>query len=282
MMRQRFYGALAGVFLAATAHADTAKDRIVSVGGDITEIIYALGQEHKLVARDVTSNHPAAALDLPDVGYIRRLSPEGVMSVSPSKIISAEGSGPPEAIELLREADIPLVEIPGGFSRDAVGAKIRAVGAALGAEPEAETLAAKIDADIQSAIDKMAHAGGKRVLFILSAAGGRVMAAGRETAPDAMIRMVGGVNAVEGFEGYKPLTDEAIIQTNADVILLMARTGDHAITNDQMRAHPALGAVPAVKNDAIVRMDGMLLTGFSVRTGEAVTRLAEALAKAGQ
>ena len=108
---------LAAILLIATsARADAPATRIVSVGGAITEIIYALGEQDRLVARDVTSNFPAQARELPDVGYIRRLSPEGILSVNPDLIIAQEGAGPPETIELLNEAQIPMVEIPEGFA----------------------------------------------------------------------------------------------------------------------------------------------------------------------
>ena len=110
----------------------------------------------------------------------------------------------------------------------------------------------------------------KRVLFILSMQGGRVMAAGSNTSADGIIALAGGVNAVTDFEGFKPLTDEAIARSGADVILMMDRSGDHEAANEQLLSHAALKALPAARNNAVVRMDGMKLLGFSVRTGEAV------------
>ena len=69
--------------------------RLVSIGGDVTEIIYALGEEKRLIARDSTSLYPKEATQLPDVGYMRALSPEGILAVNPTAIIAVEGSGPP-------------------------------------------------------------------------------------------------------------------------------------------------------------------------------------------
>jgi len=108
------------------------KSRIVSAGGSITEIIHELGQIDRVVARNTTSNFPASVMDLPDVGYMRRLSPEGVLSVAPDLIIAIEGSGPKETIELLSEADIPFVTIPNDYSRKGIIAKVNAVATALG------------------------------------------------------------------------------------------------------------------------------------------------------
>ena len=119
--------------------------RLVTIGGSITEIVYALGEESRLVARDSTSIYPAAALSLPDVGYMRALSPEGVLSVDPSAILALEGSGPRDAIDVLAKASVPLVMVPETFDRDGILDKIRIVGAALDAQAKADALAAKVE-----------------------------------------------------------------------------------------------------------------------------------------
>src|SRR5690606_20289178 len=82
-------------------------NRVVAVGGSITEIVYALGEEKRLAGRDSTSVYPPEALQLPDVGYMRQLSPEGVLSVSPDAILMLEGSGPPSALDVLGKASVP-------------------------------------------------------------------------------------------------------------------------------------------------------------------------------
>lgn len=73
---------IAAAFAGHMALADPAT-RIVSVGGSVTEIVYALDQQHRLIARDTTSVFPAEARQLPDIGYQRALAPEGVLSVAP-------------------------------------------------------------------------------------------------------------------------------------------------------------------------------------------------------
>lgn len=270
-------GALA-LMLSTTLQANEAPSRIVSVGGAVTEIVYALEEEDRLVARDTTSNFPLEARDLPNVGYIRRLSAEGVLSVNPDLILSESGAGPLETMELLREAAIPVAEINDGFTREAISEKILTVAEILGVREKGEALAAETDAAIAKAIAKVDTSDRPKVLFILSTAGGRVMAAGSNTSADAIIALAGGENAAVGFEGFKPMTDEAIATSGAEVILMMARHGEEDASNDALRAHPAIGQTPAVMNDAVIRMDGMLLLGFSVRTAQAISELADALA----
>lgn len=254
--------------------------RLVSIGGAITEIVYALGEGDRLIARDTTSTYPEAAGALPDVGYMRALSPEGVLSVGPSAVLAAEGSGPPATMSVLQKATVPLILVPEGYDRDAILRKIRITGAALGVAAKAEELAGKVDADLQAAEDAAkAMSGGKRVLFILSMQGGRIMAAGSGTAADGVVRMAGGTNAMSAFPGYRQVSEEAVMMAQPDVILMMERGGGTGIAEDELFAHPAIAGTPAGKNRALLRMDGSYLLGFGPRTASAVRDLSARLAE---
>ncbi|MCO5147947.1 MAG: ABC transporter substrate-binding protein [Aquamicrobium sp.] len=252
--------------------------RVVSVGGSLTEIVYALGEEEHLVARDSTSVFPAEANELPDIGYMRALSPEGVLSINPSVILLLEGSGPPETLEVLGKASVPLVTVPDRFDREGIVQKIGIVGDVLGVADRAEKLAAEVSADIDAARALTADVKDrKKVLFVLSLQGGRVLASGTGTAADGIIGMAGGVNAVTGYSGYKQLSDEALIEAAPDVILVMDRGGDHQTQAGELLAHPAIAATPAAANKKVVRMDGAFLLGFGPRTAAAARELAGAL-----
>ncbi|MGE0501843.1 MAG: hemin ABC transporter substrate-binding protein [Rhizobiaceae bacterium] len=264
----------------AFEEGDVFKDasRVASIGGSLTEIVYALGEEGRLVARDSTSLYPEAALRLPDVGYMRALSPEGVLSVNPSAIIALEGSGPKEAVDVLKKASVQYVEVPETFDRDGILSKIRIVGKALSVDAKADALAGQVDADMKAAEALTAKvAAKKRVLFILSTQGGKILASGADTAADGIIRMAGGLNAVEGFSGYKQIADEAAVIAAPDIILMMDRGGDHGAADSELLAHPAIAPTPAGKAGAVLRMDGSYLLGFGPRTAGAVRDLAVAL-----
>jgi iron complex transport system substrate-binding protein len=249
--------------------------RMVAVGGSVTEIVYALGEQARLVARDSTSLFPEAAQDLPDVGYMRALSPEGVLSVDPDGILALEGSGPPEAVAVLRTASIPMVTIPETYDRAGILAKIGAVGKAIGADAQAEALASSVARDLDAATAATAGiTDRKKVLFILSLQGGKVLASGSGTAADGIIALAGGVNAVTAFQGYKQMTDEAVIEAAPDVVLMMDRGGDHDASLGELMAHPAIGATPAAATRSLVRMDGGYLLGFGPRTAAAARELA--------
>lgn len=278
--------ALAGLLVVASPLAGFADEtavlpdtsRVVSIGGAITEIVFALGEEKMLVARDSTSVYPEAALALPDVGYMRQLSPEGVLSVNPTGILALSGSGPKEAVDVLKKASVPYVEIKESFDHSGIVDRVRMVGKAIGAGAKSEVLADQIDAKLQEAEKLTAGVTErKRVLFILSMQGGKIQAAGANTAANGIIELAGGVNAVQGYSGYKQLTDEAAIEANPDVILMMTRGGDHGASEAELFAHPAIAATPAGAARRLIKMDGAYLLGFGPRTADAIKDVATAL-----
>jgi iron complex transport system substrate-binding protein len=250
--------------------------RVVSIGGSITEIIYDLGEEGRLVGRDTTSFYPEAALKLPDVGYMRALSPEGVLSINPTAIIAVEGSGPKEAIDVLKKASVPFVWVPENYTAASVSEKIRIVGKALGVDAKAEKLSAEVEANLAAAQEETKNIKTrKRVLFVLSAAGGKIMAAGTKTAANGIIELAGADNVVTAFSGYKAMTDEAIITANPDVILIMNSEGPRSISDMDLLSNKAIAATPAGQSKSIIRMDGQYMLGFGPRTSEAVHDLAK-------
>ncbi|MEP4194808.1 MAG: ABC transporter substrate-binding protein [Aliishimia sp.] len=263
----------------AAAGSSETTGNIVSIGGSVTEIVYALDQQHRLIARDTTSVFPPEVTALPDVGYVRALSPEGVLSVGPELVIAEEGAGPAMAVDVLRKSSIPYVDVPQSDSPEGVLSKIRVVGDALGVPERAETLAQSVAKDFESAVALVAThpVDQRRVLFVLSTQGGRIMAAGTDTGADAIIALAGGTNVIQSFEGYKLVTEEAIAAAQPDVILMMDRRGGHANTNAELWAMPALAKTPAARRDAVVRIDGLLLLGFGPRTPQAITSLHAAL-----
>jgi iron complex transport system substrate-binding protein len=254
--------------------------RLVTIGGAVTEIVYDLGLGDRIIARDTTSYYPEQALKLPDIGYMRQLSPEGVLSVNPSAILMIEGSGPQTTLDVLSKAAVPVVAIPEGYDRDAIVAKIKAIGKALHVEARADELAARVGADVDAA----AAAGAavpddkrKRVLFVLSIANGKIMAAGAQTAADGILKLAGATNAVGGFHGYKPLNDEAIIDARPDLILMMDQGGPSSASDAEILANAAVALTPAGKHKALLRMNSLTLLGFGPRTAEAIRSLSKTL-----
>lgn len=267
-----------GIFLAVLATPLAAQERVIVLGGGLAEIVYALGQEHRLVGRDTTASFPPEIMALPDVGYVRALSPEGLLALDPDLILASEGSGPMETVQIMQAASVPFVQITEDPSAAAVLERVTAIAAHLGTEAAGAALVAQLEAEFAALAEvTQAVTTPKRVMFILSASGGRINAAGRDSGAEAMIRLAGGVNAFDDFSGYRLLSDEAITAAAPDVILMMDRGGDHALSDAEILAHPALGLTPAAEQGAVIRMNGIYLLGFGPRTAQAAQELHGAL-----
>lgn len=264
--------------LASAVRAQSSGRRIVAAGGVITEILYALGQQDLLVGVDTTSLHPTTAMrDKANVGYVRALSAEGILSLKPTDLLAVEGAGPPDTIKLLAEAGVRVERVSEDTSEAGVVARIRTIGAFAGASTKAESLAARVAEDF--AVLKRqrdAIATPKRVLFILSLQNGRVMVGGAKSSADSIIQLAGAVNAASAVEGYKPLTDEGLIAAAPDVLLMMSHN-THAASPDQVFAQPALAATPAARTRSLVAMDALYLLGFGPRTADAALDLMKAV-----
>ena len=253
--------------------------KIISIGGTLTEIVYALGAGDRLIARDTTSTYPAEAQNLPDVGYMRNLSPEGILSLRPEAILLDQQSGPASTIEILENAGVPMVEVAEHFTREGINEKILKIGHALHKQEKAQQLIATVDEEFaknDALLKDLPHT--KRILFVLTIQNGRLMAAGKNTAADGIIKLAGATNAIDGFNGYKLLTDEAIIGARPDLILLMAHSATNT-TVDDINKIPAIETTPAFKKRAIKQMDGLYLLGFGPRTPIAIREVIQTLYK---
>ncbi|MDD2867514.1 hemin ABC transporter substrate-binding protein [Neomegalonema sp.] len=284
-MRRKLLGLLAGVAAlalgAGSAPAgaeEAAAARVVSLGGDLTEIAFALGAGGSIVAADDTATWPEAAAELPKVGYVRRFSPEGVLGLTPDLVIAAHDAGPELALERLRSAGLEVKVAPDGEGWDSVAPKIAFVGEALKRPAEAEALIEETTthmAAVQAVLEKTDERPG--VIFIMSDQRGSPMAAGRGTAADAVIALAGGRNVITEYEGYKPLSRESAAAIAPDVVLVP----NHVLASmggiEGVKARPEFAASPAAREDRILAMDAMKLLGFGPRTPEAVEELATAL-----
>lgn len=252
--------------------------RVISVGGSITEIVYALGAADRLVAVDSTSSYPPEADELPDVGYMRRLSAEPILALEPERILMVDDAGPPATIGQLRAAGIDIVTLPDEPTLEGVREKVRQVATALDLRDAGDALISQINTAIGEVTARLAEVSARpRVLFMLSIGNGAPLAAGTETSAASIIGLAGGRNALEGFSGYKPLSPEAAAAAAPDVILVTQRTLDQLGGREALLSRPELAASPAAKTDRLIAMDALLLLGFGPRTPESMAQLAQAL-----
>jgi len=266
--------------------------RIVSVGGALTEIVYALGAQGELVGVDTTSLYPAVAQQLPQVGYARTLSAEGVLSLAPTQLIATEEAGPQAVLRQVRDAGVPVAVLNANNQFEGLLERVKQVGQITGRADSAARLAQALQQQWDGALGKVRQRSPSpvqsavRVLFILAHAPNQVMVGGRQTGADAMLAYAGAVNVMGGqgglggFAGYKPLTPEAVIAARPDIVLVTDQGLKASGGVDGILKLPGLAQTPAGRKHRIVSLEAMLLLGFGPRMPQALAELDAAFAKA--
>ena len=250
-------------------------ERIVTADGSLTEIIYALQAEDTLVGVDTTSNYPENATQLPQIGYKRSISVEGVLSLNPDLLLTTEESGPPKSINQLKQTGLKVKQFSAAPTVEAVQAKITGIAELLGKADKGEILWNDVQSKIEAAKAKTKQVKQPvRVLFVLGMNEKSPIVAGHNTHAESMIKLAGGINAIEGLEGYKPITPEAVAVANPDIILMMARK-EHSIPADKLFSQPGFMLTKAAKTQGLISMEGMYLLGFGPRIGDAIHELSE-------
>ncbi|MCJ2046201.1 ABC transporter substrate-binding protein [Methylobacterium sp. J-078] len=245
--------------------------RIASLGGAVTEILWDLGAGPRIAVVDTTSTFPAEVLrQKPNAGYLRALSAEGLLSVRPDLVIAAEGAGPPAVLALVEEAGVPVRWVREPPSAEGVLDKILAVGRLAGLAAEAEALRQAVAARFTALAQARARV--ERpigALVVLSLANGRVMVGGRNSTADGILALAGIRNAADRIEGFKPITDEAIVAAAPNLVVMMASEGSPPTPEAVFAPGTALAQSPAAARQALVTLDGLTLLGFGPRTPEA-------------
>ncbi len=253
------------------AHADP--QRVVGLGGSVTEIIYDLGQGKRLVAADDSSIYPAAALKLPRVGYYRSVPVEGVIAMSPDLVLASENAGPPKALERLRDLGIDLEVVSDSPSVESLYKRIEQIAKELEVPQEGEKLIAQVRREVQKA--QAVPSTPRRALVLLNRTG-PMMAAGGDTAANAVLHLAGLENVLASQQGYKPISAEGLATLQPDMIIISAASAKAAGGIDKVKAGAGIATTPAAREDRILAMDDLLILGLGPRVGLAIEQLKEA------
>lgn len=256
---------------AQEAQTEPASQRIITVGGNVTEMVYELGLGDALVATDSTSTYPQSAAALPKIGYQRTLSVEGVLGQKPDLLILSGEAGPAPVIEQLKNTGLKVLILPKEHSLDNVKKSIQMIAAATGREAQAQQWIERFEQAEQQASNQTKQP--IKALFVMSHTGA-LTAAGQDTAADAVMRIAGLQNiAHDAFKGYKILNAESLFSQAPDVIITTSEGLDGMGGVDGLLARTEFAHTPAGKNKRVIAMPAMYLIGFGPRQANALVDL---------
>ncbi|MHA6162074.1 heme/hemin ABC transporter substrate-binding protein [Pseudomonas sichuanensis] len=255
----------AGLLLSTPTLAGELPQRWVSAGGALSEWISALGGEQRLVGVDTTSQHPESLKALPSIGYQRQLSAEGILSLRPDVLVGTEEMGPPPVLAQIRKAGVRVELFSSKAELAAVDENLKHLGALLGSEQQAATLASDYHRQLQGLQDKIKQAQASQkapgVLLLVGHAGAKPLIAGLGTSGDWLLRQAGARNLAD-HQGYKNFSVEALAALDPDVVVFSDRalTGEAAL-QALIKENPALAGSRAVRDKRLLSLDPTLLVG---------------------
>lgn len=248
--------------------------RIVSLWGNITETVFALGLGDNVVGRDVASTFTEAE-DVPVVTRAHDVSPEAVLSLRPTVVLVDPTIGPPEAIDQIRGAGVPVVVVDEVTTIDGIGDRIVQIATALGVPDQGEHLAAEAATEIEEVSATVPEdAETPRIAFLyMRGQAGVYLISGPGSGADEMIEAVGGEDAGTAIgldRPFTPITSEALTEAAPDVIL-MTTTGLESVGGiDGLVEIPGIAQTPAGRDRRIVTVEDGLLYSFGGRTARAL------------
>jgi iron complex transport system substrate-binding protein len=256
---------------------DTTKDiRIVSLSKHLTEMLFALGKGHDIVACDLTSSYPDSAKLLPTVGYHRALNPEGIISMKPEIVIHSNDIGPASVLPQLEKIGLNIKAFSGANTLDSAKILLSALGNYFGATKAADSLNRQLDQDLKkvAAMGKnikdsptvmIIHYGqANNVYFVMS---------GRKGAGDKMIEFAGAKVAQYDAKGARQISAEAVALANPDIIIATDYGFDKMGSAEKFKTIPGVSLTNAARNNKIIRFEEHDLVYFGPRSGQNIIKL---------
>ncbi len=266
---------------------DTSRVLALDIAGSLAATVWGLGLGDTLVGRDMSTTFPGTE-DLPVVtSGAHAVNGESVLALRPTLVITDGSIGPRDVLEQLRESGVTVVFVDNESSFAGAAALARHVGETMGVADVGDQLAERITAQVDETVAQIAaiapaSADAKlRVMFLyLRGGSGIYYLFGEESGASELIQGLGArdIAGELGWKGSTPMTDEAMIEADPDLILVMTDGIESAGGVDGLlAAKPAIALTQAGQHRRFVDMaDGDILS-FGPRSALVLDALARAL-----
>ena len=266
---------------------DTSRVVAIDLAGSVAATVWGLGLGDTLVGRDQSTTFPGTE----DLAVVtsggHTVNTEAVIALRPTVVITDGTVGPRDVLEQLRDVGIAVVFVENEASFEGAAELARQVAAVYGAPEAGETLAGQIGRQVRATIAEIADIAPtsdsdklRMVFLYLRGSAGVYYLFGSESGADQLIAALGGVDAATelGWEGMRPLTDEAMVAANPDLILVMTKGIESVGGVDGLLADkPAIALTAAGEHRRFVDMEDGEILSFGPRSALVLDALARAV-----
>jgi len=222
MIRKAIFIFLFGIFF-----PNTGSERLITIGGCITDIVFDLGLGDKVIAVDISSVSPPSVKKLPQVGYIRGISAEGILSMMPSRILTTTDMGPPNVVSQIKKSgvDIHIFKSPSSF--EDILSLVDEIANLYNIQERGSLLKQEMINYRDRILDiKSSYTYEPSIALFMNPAFGVYPAAGGNTRADYLINFIGGKNIFsEKFDKYRKVDKESIVALDPDIIIIGTTMG---------------------------------------------------------
>lgn len=245
--------------------------RVLALAVGSGEVADLLGAGNQLVGKDETSS---TSREVPTVTQAHQIDIEQAVSLRPTVVLVDDLTGPPEAIDALSASGAKIINIPSVWTLNDINDRVSAIADAIGASAEsARELSAALTQNTE-----VSNSASPRVAFLyLRGPSAIYLLGGESTGADALIEAAGGIDvgAELGYDGFVPLTAEAIIEADPEVLLVMKDGLESVGGIDGLLELPGVEQTRAGENRRVVVVEDQVLLSFGARTPALISRLAE-------
>lgn len=242
--------------------------RIISLAPSITETIFVLEKEDKLIGRTDYCDYPKAASEVVTVGTLREPSIETIAALNPDLVIASTHFNK-ATLKKLDSLGIKTVVLYGEESFEGVYTVINTTGKILNAETKAEEVVSEMKKDVEFVLNTVKDAEKPSVYYVVGFGEYGDFTAGGDTFISDLIHMAGGVNAASDLTGWK-YSLEKVVENNPDILICSAFWG----AKEQLISANGYKDLPAVKEGRLLEIDNNLLDRQGPRLAKGLKALA--------
>lgn len=248
--------------------------RVVALAPSITEIIFALEQEHRLKGVTRFSDFPPEAAKLPKVGSYVHLDLERIVALKPDLCIAIKDGNPREVANLLESYNIPVYAVD-PINWSGIIETVLEIGRLLNSEEKAKILAQNMRSRIQRVKSLVKKADYRpRVFFQIGIS--PIVSVGTGTFIHELIVLAGGRNLAVGAFQYPRFSREQVLELSPEVIIITSMVKTDAF--ERMKSEWNLWTnIPAVKNQRIHCLDSAIFNRPTPRLVNGLEQLARVI-----
>jgi len=250
--------------------------RVLSLGGSVTEIIYALGMQDQLIGTDLSSVYPEQAQKLASVGYYRSLPVEGILRLKPNLVIASEQAGPVRVLDQLRALGLRVHQISDQPSLDSLHQRIGLIADLLCVADKGQALKKSLDLAMQAALQIPVK---RQSVMVLVIRAGKLLGAGSGTHAAKILELSGVDNALTDQTGYRQVSAEIVSARMPSAMIVTSLSVQAMGGLEAIRQHPLLAHTPASIDGRLIELDDLMAQGMGLRLPQAIERIRTGLAE---